>query len=264
MEESIINSYKEVEDLNMFSAVSLKKYRYERLEAQKNVVNFLSSNQSQKIGLLDIGSGSSSLAYALLNRNLLKFADCVEPSKNRFDFSEKWKKDDGYYLVKNNNIDIMGFTQKKSYYDIVLIVDNTFSCMGLYYNDEDLKIILRNLYFSLKKNGKLIIEVSLFTDFIEQIKASTQNKVQEFELGDSIGLWEYSLHSENIMHIKSKYVNKDFVKKEKEEYSKIYNKNKLITLMANSGFENIECFQNFKKQEYMAEFSEKLVMICAK
>jgi len=265
MKDIIVNAYKNVEDINTFDSESYREYKKERLNYQSNIVNFFKKIKRENFNLLDIGSGSSALAYALVNKGMLGRADCVEPSFSRHNFAEQWKGEkEKYSNIFNYNLDIKNFDFKKDYYDTITIVDNTFSYIGIYYTEYEIHDILKNIFYSLSDNGILIIEVSLFKNFIRQLNVSTNQVVQEFELKTNLGLWEYRLIKDNIMNIQSKYINSKCEIKEKEENSRVYSEDELFSLFKNIGFKNIKSFADFNQNRYNSELSEKLIMVCKK
>ena len=259
MRNIIINAYKDVENLNNFDEISLKKHRIKRLQDQDYAVNYIKEAINHKISLLDIGSGSSALAYSLVSENILNYADCVEPSLSRFNFAEKWKKDTQCRNVNNHNIDVANYSSNRKY-NAITIIDNTFSYIGLYYDDNEMSLLVKKLHELLIVGGILIIDVGLYNNFINQINASTNKVVQEFEVEDSVGLWEYRLIEKNIMNIKSTYIDNTYKILKKEENSKIYNLNEIVNLFSNVGFKELSVYSDFNKNSYIENKSDRLTV----
>jgi len=265
MENIIKKAYENVEDINTFDENSYMEYKKERLKYQKNIVRYINTIKKEKIKLLDVGSGSSVLAYALSNIEILDNADCVELSESRYIFAEQWKKDNHqFFNVSNHNIDIQQFNFKSNYYNLITIIDNTFSYIGIYYQDTDILKLMNNIYNSLEKDGTLILEVSLFNNFIKQIDASNSGVVQKFEVKRNIGLWEYKLINNNIMNIKSTYISNECIMKNKEENSKIYSFQELSNLLEKVGFSNPKVYSDFHENKYEELLSETLVLVAKK
>lgn len=266
MKDIIEKAYSNVEDISMFDRKTFEAYKIKRLKYQLSAVEFLKNIRGNNIKLLDIGSGSSALAYALSNNDILSYADCIEPSESRYLFAEKWKNNNTEYSnVSNHNVDIQKFSGKYGYYNTITIIDNTFSYIGLYYKESKIDHVLKKLYNYLCAQGCLIIEVSLFRNYINQINVSTTRIVQEYEIsGDEIGLWEYGLVSDNIINIKSKYINSNFELKTKEENSRIYSELELVNKMKKIGFKEIVTYENFQQDSYTVDISDKLLLIANK
>jgi hypothetical protein len=263
MRNIIINAYKDVENLNNFDEISLKKHRIKRLQDQDYAVNYIKEAINHKISLLDIGSGSSALAYSLVSENILNYADCVEPSLSRFNFAEKWKKDTQCRNVNNHNIDVANYSSNRKY-NAITIIDNTFSYIGLYYDDNEMSLLVKKLHELLIVGGILIIDVGLYNNFINQINASTNKVVQEFEVEDSVGLWEYRLIEKNIMNIKSTYIDNTYKILKKEENSKIYNLNEIVNLFSNVGFKELSVYSDFNKNSFIENKSDRLTVMFMK
>jgi len=259
MRDIIINAYKDVENLNNFDEISLKKYRIKRLQDQDYVVNYIKDALNNKVSLLDIGSGSSALAYSLVRENILDYADCVEPSLSRFIFAEKWKKDTQCHNVNNHNIDVANYSSNHKY-NAITIIDNTFSYIGLYYDDKEISLLINKLHDLLTSGGVLIIDVGLYTNYINQVNASSNKVVQEFEVADSVGLWEYRLIEKNIMNIKSTYIDNTYKILKKEENSKIYNLNEILNLFSSVGFKDVSIYSDFNKNPFIENKSDRLTV----
>jgi hypothetical protein len=65
MKNIILEAYKDVENIQTFTEDSFLTYTKERLKLQEPVVKFIEKINQEKFDVLDIGSGSSVLSYAL-------------------------------------------------------------------------------------------------------------------------------------------------------------------------------------------------------
>ncbi|WP_372998853.1 class I SAM-dependent methyltransferase [Sulfurimonas sp.] len=267
MKDIIKKAYQNVESLESYDKESLEEYRKNRLKQQIDVYLLINNFITENIKLLDIGSGSSALSYLLDNKEVLKFSDCVELSESRYNFAQKWKKDEDFFKVKNHNVEIGKYLFENDKYNLITCIDNTFSYIGLYNNENEIVDILNNIYDSLHESGYLILEVSLFANIVKQINSSDLDIIQEFVVNKGenfIALWEHRLLSPTIMNIKSKYISEDCNVKEKEENSRIFNLKELTNWLNNTGFVDIKIFSNFKQYVYIDGKSDKLVLVCKK
>ena len=72
MKNIILEAYKDVENIQTFTEDSFLTYTKERLKLQEPVVKFIEKINQEKFEVLDIGSGSSVLSYALYLAGLLR------------------------------------------------------------------------------------------------------------------------------------------------------------------------------------------------
>jgi len=264
MKNIILEAYKDVENIQTFTEDAFLTYTKERLRLQEPVVKFIEKMKQEKFDVLDIGSGSSVLSYALHEAGLLKSADCVEPSKSRYEFAQKWKADSYKNSnINNYNIDIQKYNTQGNY-DVITIIDNTLSYISIFYAENEIYDIFKSIFGVLKGTGVLIIEVMLFTDIVNQIHASTTGISQKFELGNSIGLWQYKLVQDDVINIESTYIDSDCRVKTKKENSKIFTKNELIDFFLRIGFKDIKFYSDFNQGVYIHQKSDKLVISCKK
>lgn len=104
-EEVNLRAYKDVESLENFKdRGEIMAYRRKRLQRQRPICEFLLRFSEEKhLSVVEIGSGSSALLYALSATKMLKHGYGIEISRSRFDFAELWKSEENYTCVENSN-----------------------------------------------------------------------------------------------------------------------------------------------------------------
>ena len=209
MKNIILEAYKDVENIQTFTEDAFLTYTKERLKLQEPVVKFIEKIKQEKFDVLDIGSGSSVLSYALHEAGLLKSADCIEPSKSRYEFAQKWKADNYKNSnVNNYNLDIQKYNTQDNY-DVITIIDNTLSYISIFYAENEIYDIFKNIFEVLKDTGVLIIEALAQTGGILVYEKGHHNKIallmnitnakfrRPIRPGDVIDLYAKGLHISN-------------------------------------------------------------------
>ena len=160
-------TFEGVEKLHNFKDnKALELYRKEALEQFKPIGDFITSFiEKEKINIIEVGSGNSSLLYFLSKKNLIKSGLGIEMAKSRYLFAERWKTDHKFSNVINLNDNFRNVSLKEKYYDI-FVCNSTFQ----YLKKEIASELIVNAYNSLKKNGILIMDVPNYQKSIKKIK----------------------------------------------------------------------------------------------
>ena len=99
-------AYKDVENIQCFSGhESVLEYRKHRLKQQNGLVKFITNYVDSKLSVIDVGSGSSALLYAIHNLGILCEGVGIEFSSARHKFAELWKRDNNIHSITNINDD---------------------------------------------------------------------------------------------------------------------------------------------------------------
>ena len=161
------NGFEGVEKFQNFKDKgAIESYRKEAIESFKPMGNFITSFiEKEKVNIIEVGSGNSSLLYFLSMNNYIENAVGIELAKSRYLFAEKWKTDHKFSNVINLNDDFRNVPLKNEFYDF-------FVCNStLQYLNKEIAIELINYaYASLKKDGILIMDVQNSQKLINKIK----------------------------------------------------------------------------------------------
>ena len=166
----------------------------------------------------------------------------------------KAAKEDAEY--ENLNIeyiksDSRNFT-RPNYFDTAVILYNSF---GFFSDQNDDKLVICNLFESLKNNGTIIIEnlgkEIAVRDYVENdwFERAGYKVLTEYQILDS---WEY---------LKNRWI----LVKDGEEYEKtfiqrMYSATELKSLLLETGFKNIEIYGDWYKNAYDHN-AEKLIVV---
>ncbi len=260
------DSYSQVESLESFKdGKELDSYRNERLSKYREYVNFFQNHSEHVNGLrvVEIGSGSSALLYAMEQRGLLLESVGIDASLSRYKFAEKWKEDWGFTKVKNVNNEFMKVSLSKNYYDLYLVVDNTFSY--LYPESREFPFeLLRQAYNCLKKGGFLVIEISNYTSFLVTHDQRTWVRLPPSNPFRYALYHKSYLQRDNLVKSESIYISREGQEKSKIELSYVYNVDSLSRLLSESRFKVKGIYCNFNSSPFIQEDSPCLIVIARK
>lgn len=262
-------AYEGVENLSSFkSKQALEDYRSERIAFAKEAVDFIDRNlNSHQLSVMDIGSGSSCLLYALQENNLLTKGVGVEISKSRHAFAQKWKQEAAHDNVENILGDIADIEFDCEIFDLCLIVDNTFAYLQPIHPDLP-KLTLDKAHAALKPGAFLLIEISTYPDAKSILKISSQ--YQEWVELPETNAFKYALYGstmvsdEHILRVESRYLAREGQDTIKVEYSRLYTLAELETILQYSGFEVEGVYSSFAQQPYCEGESDRLIITARK
>lgn len=168
MKNTNLKSYQEVEKKSLFgNNKNIKNYRQLALKNQLKMAlfikNFISNNHAK---ILEVGSGNSSLLYALNKICNLKTAEGLEISKSRHMFAQAWKKTKNFKKIINYNKSFEEFKTKRHSYDL-LICNETFHLISAF-NKQYIKKFLSFASKMVKKDGFLIMNIPTHRKKISQ------------------------------------------------------------------------------------------------
>ncbi len=144
---------------------------------------------------------------------------------------------------------------KPEYFNHVI---NMFTSFGLLENEEDEIKAISNVYNSLKKGGKYLIDIQgkelLIRDFEERIW---------FESGNVKAFYEYKiLNCFTLLQSRWLYY-KDSKMHERSFNTRIYSGVELATMLANVGFSTVEIFGDYKGNPYDIN-AKRLIAVATK
>ena len=269
--EQNLRAYDGVEDLLTYtSKEAVDQYRLERLEFASGAVAFLEKmlNGRKQISVLDIGSGSSCLLYALDNKGILSKGVGIEISKSRHDFAQQWKREGEYHRVENINKDVRDVSFEKTQFDVCAILDSTFT----YFYPVDAQMpmqILERAYQALGNGGWLVMEMASFIDTKRLCKDSGVY-YKWAELPET-NKFLYSLYKvehspeEDVMRSESRYIYRGKVgESRKIEYSKVYTPEALEKMLIEAGFSKPDFYDGYNNRAYDPKSSSRLLLSCRK
>lgn len=263
---SNVRAYEKIEAIDNFSSFEeIVAYRKGRIDRYASVAQFIaasSRNQSPKLSVVEVGSGSSALLYRLAQENKLRNAVAIELSKSRHIFAEQWKSDDGYDNVKNVNENFVRVDLEPDAFDWFVVIDNTFTYLypeDSTYPDE----LLRRAFKALRPEGRILL------DFINYAKREPEIEIRLWNAFPELDPFAYGLYSTRISNginaTESIFIRRgDGSESRKMEFSKVYSLNDLQLLLNKCGFLVSEVFSGFEEEPYKAEFSERLVVVATK
>lgn len=265
------SSYDDVEKLENYpSQEAIEAYRSERLAIYLGYFDFLApmAGGGPDFRALQVGSGSSALLYAGEKRGQLKAGTGIELSRSRFDFAEKWKSDAGFKRVKNIHGNFADVEPESEAYDIFFVINDTLTYLG----PEDPSypgLLMKNASRSLRGGGLLVIEVP--NGESETMQRLKREKTRAFwvELSEA-NAFRYSLYrqtfypEENYAKSESIYITRDYREKRKCEYSTVFDRAALASLVEREGFTDLRWFADFKGGAYRPEDSRSIVLVARK
>jgi SAM-dependent methyltransferase len=255
----ISRAYSAVERLEDFGPGELLAYRRDRMrqcERHVRAVERLLGRGPSRV--LDIGSGSSALAYRLDDAGLLDSADCVEPSPSRHGFAERWKRDEGRARIRNHASDALGFLvgagRPGDGYDAILCVDHTMAYLAVFYSAKALDRLIGSWSRALKPGGVVLVEVTLYPEVRRALEAWGWEKVQAFDETPKgrfrYSLSEYRLERRGRIGVRSLYLASDGRSLVKEEVSRLFTKAELEALFARRGFRRLAAWDGATGRPY--------------
>ena len=122
-----------------------------------NFIEKRSEGVPANLNVIEVGSGSSALLYALAQKNLLKYGLGIELSKTRFDFAELWKSDDGYHTVENLNRNFADIDLPQLTFDWFIAIDNFFTYLDPE-NSAYPEQLLQCAFKALRRGGRILLD----------------------------------------------------------------------------------------------------------
>jgi len=260
------SSYEEVEAIDNFvGAEELEAYRRERLSMYADHLSFFKKlvRRPEGLRLVEVGSGSSVLLYALESEGLLDKAVGIELSTSRYQFAEQWKREKTFKRVENINADFSKVELDRAAYDCFVIVDNTFSYLCPE-NEAYPARLLQMAHNCLTAEGRLLIEINNYMPVIAEIGEEGISFWKELPESNA---FEYSLYrreynrQKNILRVEGIYLSRQGEEKRKSELSYVYNLENLGRLFNENGFAITGHYADFRCVPFAGDASKRLVVI---
>jgi hypothetical protein len=256
-------SYNDKGNLSYFKdRKELDSYRRQHINKQMPCVNLLKSLFTYPIKVIEIGSGYSSLLYALRDNLRLKIGVGIDVSETSYNFAEKWKEDWDYNQIINLHGNALEIPFLKNT-DIIIAIDNVFTF--LYPEDSTYPtLFLEKTYKSLRCEGKLLLEMSNYYPLTQKLVANYWNTLP------STDIFKYGLHEnifhwkENIVEAKSIFISKDGIISEKTDISWFYRVSDIKLLLHKNGFKIVNIMSTFSGEVYDETTSVKLIILAEK
>lgn len=261
-------AYDEVEELQRYrDAQALAAYRTERLNAHTDHVAFVRAHASDRVvRVVDVGSGSSALLYALHLAGVLGEGVGVELSRSRHVFAEQWKRDLGCTTVTNVCGDVTAARLAPGRTDLFLVVDNTFSYLAPEHPDYPARVV-RAARETLVRDGLLVIEINNSLPTIAAMTDDTITFWKELSASNAFryALYRRSIHRQrNLLRTEGRYIARDGTEKQKVELSTVYTYDALVVLLVAHGFRPRAAYGSFRQEPFDAASSDRLVVVAAR
>ncbi len=262
-------SYDQVESLDNYqNKAELEAYRSERLDfcAERSAFVLKVSGLSSPLNVVDVGSGSSALLYAMASEGVLKSGMGIELSESRHRFAEQWKTEKGFLNVVNRHTDFANVTFDKDATDLFLCIDNTLSLIGA--EDNGYARHLANSAFgALRSGGCLVIEIHNQA----KVLASLVDDERQFwrELPET-NAFKFALYRQsfnralNLIRSESIYVRRDGDERRKADMEAAYTQAALEALLSSAGFVNFKAYGGYDFSAFDIRQSEYLVVLASK
>lgn len=261
-----IQAYATAESIDSFaSSEEIQTYRNTRLVRYQPVVNFISKRSDSKPGelkVVEIGSGSSALLYAMADKNMLKHGCGIELSRSRFNFAELWKADGGYHSVENINQSVADVDLQRSTFDWFIVIDNTFTYLHPV-NEAYPKQLLQRAFEALRSGGRILLD---FFNYTKRVPGMEIQQWNAFPKSDPFSYGLYSHRIENgINTSKTIFIKRDTAEEQiKVELCKVYSLKEITALLESCGFSVQEVFSTFSEAPFVESESERLVVVAKK
>lgn len=255
-------AYDGIEQISSFaSEEALRGYRRARIAKYKAAVEFMSLRSPAATAVLEVGSGSSALLYALAQAGCLREGLGIELSRSRHEFAERWKRDEGETRVTNVNGSFDEVEMASSRWDWFAVIDNTFTY--LYPEDASYPAqLLGKAFKTLNREGRVLLDV---INYAKRVPGVDYRQWAQFADTDPYAFGLYSSRVENgINSDESIFIKRDGSQWRKREQSKVYSLTELTSLLESCGFVVDEVFGNLAEQPYAALESDRLVVVAGK
>lgn len=260
------NTFEGVEDLkNYVDKDALEKYRKEALTSFKKSSDFVKNLlRGQKIKIIEVGSGNSSLLYNLEKEHILLEGIGIELAKTRHIFAEEWKQDKNFKNITNINEDFRNINFQKKYWN-VFVCNSTFQ----YFNSDIATDLVKTAYSSLAKNGFLILDIPTYKSYEKKMKNNVYSFIKEMPITNPFkyGLYELSRKSSStneFINISKYFDQNGELKAEKSDRIYKWDKNKIISTLTRQNFSNIKVYGSFDKIPFDNQIHETMYITAQK
>ncbi len=232
-----LSAYSAVECLSNYKdQTEIESYRKRRLAKYMPYAEFIEKwSKSGKLRVVEVGSGSSALLYAMDQKKLIEEAVAVEISKSRNEFAQKWKRERNYFRINNLNENFANIDLPQKYFDWYIVVDNTFAYLYPENSMYPVKL-LRQAYSCLKQKGFLLLE---FNNYMPAAVETAGNFWTRFHDSDP---FKYALYCDrfdkenNIIVSESIYIDRNGQESVRVDISYFYTVDSIRALLSLEGF----------------------------
>jgi len=257
-------TYDDFEKLNTFAG-NIDAYRTEKLKSAAGHVSFIKKLfPKKKITVLELGSGNSKTLFALEKAGVLHKGYGLEISKSRYEFAQLWKKEWGFKLIENRNEDALRITWSDFLgLNLCFIVDLTLQFFEAVEKGSSMKI-LKSVYRSLERGGKVIIEVDGLGKVLSKMHGKSVRFWEEFAEPDP---WRYSLwdcafdHKNKMLDIKKVFVKRnEYGISENRMVLRVYSKVDMQKLLKQAGFSHIAFYADWRGGKFKDDKGEYIIV----
>jgi len=262
---SNFTSYDEVESSENYpTRAALEAYRSERLAIGWTRAEFALKISDAPVPptVIEIGSGSSALLYALHLRGLLKRGVGIELSESRHRFAESWRADEGFASVINRCGDFATLTLADMDADLVLCLDNTFSYLGPENETYPRRLVEKASLF-LRPGGTLIID----SHNQEKLIASMQNDERQLWIElPSTNAFKFALYRQSFNREKgwirseSIYLKADGSERRKVDLETGHDRATVERLLLDAAFTDLRFYGDYDASKFDTRRSDRLIV----
>jgi ubiquinone/menaquinone biosynthesis C-methylase UbiE len=211
----------------------------------ENLVQYLSLKKRSKLLDIACGKGRHAKHFNSLGFDVVG----VDLSSNSISTANKYK---------NKTLQFFEHDMREIYQENQFnIVTNLFTSFGYFGKDEDEQKAINAMASNLKKEGLLVI------DFMNAKKIITNLVPSEKKIIDDI-TFDINRKVLNQFIIKDIHITDSKTKHHFQEKVKALTLPNFSDFIANSGLKIIDIFGNYKLEEFNAQTSDRLILICKK
>jgi ubiquinone/menaquinone biosynthesis C-methylase UbiE len=211
----------------------------------ENLVQYLSLKKSSKLLDIACGKGRHATYFNSLGFDVIG----VDLSPNSITSAKENENATLQFAVHD-----MREVYQKNQFDVVT---NLFTSFGYFEKDEDEQKAINAMAINLKKEGLLVI------DFMNAKKVMTNLIASEQKIIDSI-TFDISRKAVNQHIIKDIHITDSKTKHHFQEKVKALTLADFSDFITNAGLKIIDIFGNYKLEEFNAQTSDRLILICKK
>jgi 2-polyprenyl-3-methyl-5-hydroxy-6-metoxy-1,4-benzoquinol methylase len=211
----------------------------------ENLAEYLSLKKRSKLLDIACGKGRHAKHFNSLGLDVVG----VDLSSNSITTAKKNENETLQFFIHD-----MREVYKENRFDVVT---NLFTSFGYFEKDEDEKKVINAMANNLKKEGFLVIDFMNAKKVIANLVASEQKRI------DGI-TFDISRKVKNQHIIKDIHITDSKTKHHFQEKVKALTLADFSNFITNSGLKIIDIFGNYKLEEFNAQTSDRLILICKK
>lgn len=236
----------------------IKEYRRNKLDGCQKELDFIQSEATLPIRLIEIGSGNCKIPIGLEKKGLIEYAIGLDVSSSRTKFAQDWVDSEDVHKVSPIQKNALTFKfDENNGCNLYLALDIIWHFWNPIEQGSDERL-LKELYSSLTHGGKVIMEFCDLTRYID---------VKTWEEFDEPDPWQFSLWDCKYDD-KRKFLqwNKKFIERntglidEKSIILQVYTYNEVIELFESVGFKNIKLYDDWDKSPFTGTQFEYIIV----